>query len=96
MKPAATPATSGPRQRWLPRHILEKIVLLSEAVFLSCHDKGFTQLCQAKIYKFLVRTLFQRAGNDRRPKKACLYTGGLLLWRIRGLELQSDAVAFAQ
>jgi hypothetical protein len=52
MKPAATPATTRTEQRWLPRHILEKIVSLSEAVFLSCHDKGFTQLCQAQIYKF--------------------------------------------
>jgi hypothetical protein len=43
--------------------------------------------------QILVRTLFRHAGNDRQPKKACLYTGGLLLWRIRGLELQSDAVA---
>jgi len=43
--------------------------------------------------EIFVRTLFQHAGNDRQPKKAYLYTGGLLLWRIRGLELQSDAVA---
>jgi hypothetical protein len=44
------------------------------------------------IYKFLVRTSFQCAGNDRRPKKACLYTGRFVR-RTRGLELQSDAVA---
>lgn len=45
-----------------------------------------------KICRFLVRTLFQRAGNDSGQKEACLYTGGFVR-RIRGLELQSDAVA---